>query len=190
MIEQLIDQKIAPLLDRIAQLEEELESGARRGRNAIQMGTVSKVVGQRVVIELGKASTPPIKWFAVAAGDVIECRYPSRGEIALVLNYGSGDRNTSAIALVGIPSDQYPLPSDDQNLVVRKVGMLGMEVWDKTAGSLTIKAPAWVRFDTTLLECTGDIKDAVRMMSEDRSIYNEHDHPETQDTTKKPNQQQ
>jgi len=125
MIEQVIDAKLAPLIDRLAELEEMLESGARRGRNAIQLGTVVKVVGKRVVIAMGKARTPPIKWFAVAAGDVIECRYPSKGEMALVLNYGSGDRNSSAIALVGIPSDQFPLPSDDQNLVIRKIGPLG-----------------------------------------------------------------
>lgn len=64
MFEQFIEQKLAPLMDRLAELEEQIESGARRGRNAIQMGTVVKVVGQRVVIAIGKARTPPIKWFA------------------------------------------------------------------------------------------------------------------------------
>lgn len=176
MIEQVIDAKLAPLIDRLAELEEMLESGARRGRNAIQLGTVVKVVGKRVVIAMGKARTPPIKWFAVAAGDVIECRYPSKGEMALVLNYGSGDRNSSAIALVGIPSDQFPLPSDDQNLVIRKIGPLGWEEWNKETGALLIRAPEWIKMDTKLLECTGEIKDKVRTMSEDREIYNDHGH--------------
>jgi len=176
MFEQLIDSKLAPLMDRLAQLEEELESGARRGRNGIQLGTVAKVVGQRVVITLGKASTPPIKWFACVAGDVIECRYPSVGEMALVLNYGSGDRNSSAIALVGIPSDQFPLPSSDPNKVIRKIGDNGWEEWDKVSGALTIKAPGGVKFDTPTLESTGEVKDKVRAMSEDRTIYNGHDH--------------
>lgn len=176
MFEQLIESKLAPLIDRLATLEEELESGARRGRNSIQLGTVVQVVGNRVVIAIGKAKTPPIKWFACVAGDVIECRYPSEGEMALVLNYGSGDRNSSAIALVGIPSDQFPLPSADQNKVIRKVGALGWEEWDKVTGSLTIKAPPFVKFDTALLQCTGDIQDKVRTMSADRIIYNGHDH--------------
>ena len=190
MIEQLISSMLAPLMDRISDIESDLESGARRGRNSIQLGTVSKVVGQRVVIAMGKARTPPIKWFALAAGDVIECRYPSQGEIALVLNYGSGDRNSSAIALIGIPSDQFPLPSDNQNLVIRKIGPLGWEEWDKETGSLTIKAPPFIRLETALLDCTGEVRDKTRSMSEDRKIYNGHDHPHGDPTVGKPNQKQ
>lgn len=176
MFEQFIEQKLAPLMDRLAELEEQIESGARRGRNAIQMGTVAKVVGQRVVIAIGKARTPPIKWFATSAGDVIEWRTPSVGELALVLNYGSGDRNTSSIALVGIPSDQFPLPSSDPNKVVRKIGALGMEEWDKETGKLTVTAPGGVEFVTREVHSTGEMSDATRSMSEDREIYNDHDH--------------
>ena len=190
MFEQLIDSKLAPLMDRLAQLEEDLESGARRGRNGIQLGTVAKVVGQRVVITLGKARTPPIKWFACVAGDVIECRYPSVGEMALVLNYGSGDRNSSAIALVGIPSDQFPLPSADQTKVIRKIGALGWEEWDKATGKLIVKAPGGVEFVTPLLHSTGEMSDKIRAMSADRTIYNGHDHPHGDPTVGKPNQKQ
>lgn len=176
MIEQLISSMLAPLMDRISDIEAELETGARRGRNAIQMGTVTKVVGQRVVIAIGKARTPPIKWFACAAGDVIEWRTPSVGELALVLNYGSGDRNTSSIALVGIPSDQFPLPSSDQSKVIRKIGALGMEEWDKETGKLTVTAPGGVEFVTNEVHSTGEMSDATRSMSADRNIYNGHDH--------------
>lgn len=190
MLEQFIEQKLAPLMDRLAELEEQIESGARRGRNAIQMGTVAKVVGQRVVIALGKARTPPIKWFACAAGDVIEWRTPSVGELALVLNYGSGDRNTSSIALVGIPSDKFPLPSSDPNKVVRKIGALGMEEWDKETGKLTITAPGGVEFVTKEVHSTGEMSDATRTMSADRNIYNDHDHPHGDPTVGKPNQKQ
>lgn len=174
--EQMISSMLNPLMDRITALEEEIESGARRGRNAIQMGTVVKVVGQRVVIAIGKAKTPAIKWFACAAGDVSESRYPSEGELALVLNYGSGDRNTSSIALIGIPSDKFPLPSSDQNKVVRKIGALGMEEWDKTTGKLKITAPGGIEFVTNEVHSTGEMSDATRTMSEDRKIYNGHDH--------------
>lgn len=190
MLEQYIEQKLAPLIDRLAELEEQLESGARRGRNAIQMGTVAKVVGQRVVIAIGKARTPPIKWFACAAGDVIEWRYPSQGELALVLNYGSGDRNTSSIALVGIPSDRFPLPSSDPNKVVRKIGALGMEEWDKETGKLTVTAPGGVKFVTPEVNSTGELSDATRSVSADRGIYNGHDHPHGDPTVGQPNQKQ
>lgn len=176
MFDQYIEQKLAPLMDRLTELEEQIESGARRGRNAIQMGTVTKVVGHRLVIAIGKARTPPIKWFACAAGDVIEWRTPSVGELALVLNYGSGDRNTSSIALVGIPSDQFPFPSSDPNKVVRKIGALGMEEWDKETGKLTVTAPGGVEFVTDEVHSTGEMSDATRSMSEDRNIYNSHDH--------------
>ena len=190
MIEQLISSMLAPLMDRISEIESELETGARRGRNAIQMGTVTKVFGQRVVIAIGKARTPPIKWFACAAGDVIEWRYPSQGELALVLNYGSGDRNTSSIALVGIPSDQFPLPSSDPNKVVRKIGALGMEEWDKETGKLTVTAPGGVTFVTSEVHSTGELSDATRSVSADRGIYNGHDHPHGDPTVGQPNQKQ
>jgi len=62
MFEQLIESKLAPLMDRLATLEEELESGARRGRNSIQLGTVVQVVGQRVVIAIATAAPSP--WWA------------------------------------------------------------------------------------------------------------------------------
>jgi phage baseplate assembly protein gpV len=190
MIEQLVSSMLAPLIDRISEIESELESGARRGRNAIQMGTVVEVVDQRVVIAIGKARTPPIKWFACAAGDVIECRYPSQGELALVLNYGSGDRNTSSIALVGIPSDQFPLLSSDPNKVARKIGALGMEEWDKETGKLTVTAPGGVEFVTSEVHSTGEMSDATRSMSADRKIYNDHDHPHGDPLVGKVNQKQ
>ncbi|UCQ23071.1 phage baseplate assembly protein V [Edwardsiella piscicida] len=190
MLEQLIEARLAPLLDRITQIEEGLESDARRGRNAIQLGTVSAVIGQRVVITVGKARTAPIKWFACAAGDVVECRYPSIGEMALVLNYGSCDRNSSAVAIVGIPSDQYPLPSTDKNRVIRKVGALGMEEWDKVTGKLTITAPGGITADTPLFECSGDVRDAKGTMAADRDIYNNHDHNTPRGISQKPNQKQ
>ncbi len=190
MIEQLVSSMLAPLMDRISEIEAELENGARRGRNAIQMGTVAKVVGYRVVIAIGKAKTPAIKWFACAAGDVTEWRTPSVGELALVLNYGSGDRNTSSIALVGIPSDQFPLPSSDPNKVVRKIGALGMEEWDKETGKLTVTAPGGVEFVTSEVHSTGELSDATRSVSADRKIYNGHDHPHGDPTVGKPNQKQ
>lgn len=184
-------QMLAPIYDRLAELESALESGARQGRNAIQLGTVAKVVnGRRVVIAIGKASTPAIKWFALWAGDVIEYRCPSVGEMALVLNYGSGDNNQSSIALVGIPSDAFPLPADDPNLVHQKIGSLASLTWNKETGGLKITAPGGVEWDTPLVSCTGDIKDKVRTMAEDRDIHNGHDHPHGDPTVGKANQKQ
>lgn len=98
--------------------------------------------------------------------------------MALVLNYGSGDRNTSSIALVGVDSERYPFPVDDPNLVHQKLGDTGALLeWKLDEGALRIVAPGGTLLDTPLLDCTGEVKDSVRTMSADRDIYNGHLHP-------------
>ncbi|MNN93032.1 hypothetical protein D3C81_2114020 [compost metagenome] len=92
--------------------------------------------------------------------------------------------------MVGIPSDQFPLPSADQNKVVRKIGALGMEEWDKTTGKLKVTAPGGVEFVTSRVHSTGELSDATRSVSEDREIYNDHDHQHGEPTVGKPNQKQ
>lgn len=178
MIEQMLQSYLQPVYDRLTELESSQESGARQGRNAIQLGRVASVVdGKRVVIAVGKASTPAIKWFALWAGEVIEYRCPSVGEMALVLNYGSGDNSQSSIALVGIPSDAFPLPVNDPDLVHQQIGPLASLTWRKSDGYLTINAPGGTKLITPLLDVPeGDIKDQVRTMAADRDIYNDHDH--------------
>lgn len=190
MLEQKLQSYLQPIYDRLAELESAHESGSRQGRNAIQLGRVAEVVdGRRVVIAIGKASTPAIKWFALWAGEVVEYRCPSPGEMALVLNYGSGDNSQSSIALVGIPSDQFPLPVNDPNLVHQKIGALASLTWDKAAGKLEVVAPGGVKFLTPMLNVPeGDVKDQVRTMQGDRDIYNGHDHFHGTPKTSTPNQ--
>ena len=125
MFEAMLAAALQPVYDRLTELEEANERGGRRTRQAIQLGVVKKLVGTRVVIQIGKAHTPPIKWFSLWAGEAMTWRAPSEGEMALVLNYGSGDRNTSSIALVGVDSERYPFPVDDPNLVHQKLGNTG-----------------------------------------------------------------
>lgn len=178
MFETMLAAALQPVYDRLTELEEANERGGRRTRQAIQLGVVKKLVGTRVVIQIGKAHTPPIKWFSLWAGEAMTWRAPSEGEMALVLNYGSGDRNTSSIALVGVDSERYPFPVDDPNLVHQKLGDTGALLeWQLDTGALLIKAPGNIVLDTPLLDCTGEVKDAVRTMSADRGIYNGHRHP-------------
>lgn len=178
MFETMLAAALQPVYDRLTELEEANERGGRRTRQAIQLGVVKKLVGTRVVIQIGKAHTPPIKWFSLWAGEAMTWRAPSAGEMALVLNYGSGDRNTSSIALVGVDSERYPFPVDDPNLVHQKLGDTGALLeWKLDEGALRIVAPGGTLLDTPLLDCTGEVKDAVRTMSADRGIYNGHRHP-------------
>lgn len=190
MIEQMLQHYLQPVYDRLSELESAQESGSRQGRNAIQLGRVAAVVdGKRVVIAIGKAKTPAIKWFALWAGDVVEYRCPSVGEMALVLNYGSGDNNQSSIALVGIPSDKFPLAVSDPNLVHQQIGSLASLTWDKAAGKLEVVAPGGIKFLTPLLDVPeGDVKDKTRTMQGDRDIYNGHDHFHGDPKTSTPNQ--
>ena len=192
MFEQMLRGYLSPIYDRLAELESSQESGARQGRNAIQLGTVAKVVdGRRVVMAIGKARTPAIKWFALWAGDVIEYRCPSVGEMALVLNYGSGDNNQSSIALVGIASDQFPFPVNDPNVVHQQIGPLASLTWSKDSGTLLVTAPGGTTFLTPTLDVPeGDVSDKVRTMAADRIIYNGHDHPHGDPTVGPVNQKQ
>lgn len=191
MLDEAIQRHLNPLMERIAYLEEQLEGGSRQGRNAIQLGFVRELVdGQRVIVEFSKDSfTPPIKWAAMACGQTAHYRAPSEGELALVLNWGAGERFTSSVAIVGIASSDYPLPSADPNLVIEKIGDHGWVEWDVETGELLIKAKR-ITFDAEEVHATRELSDGVRRVSADRAIYDGHDHNETQSVTKKPNQKQ
>ncbi|MGL5370791.1 MAG: hypothetical protein ACRDBF_07170, partial [Plesiomonas shigelloides] len=131
IIDQMLSMRLSPLLDRIAALEELIETGRRRSNNGILLGKIKSVTGSRCVVSVGKNNTPLIKWFSSAAGDVAYYREPSVGETALLLNYGAGDNLQGCVALVGIDSDDFPFPTDDPNLVYTKVAD-GFQYWDKS----------------------------------------------------------
>lgn len=191
MFDEAIQRHLTPLLDRLAYLEEQIEGGERQGRNAIQLGLIRELVdGQRVVVEFSKDSfTPPIKWAAMACGETAFYRAPSVGEMALVLNWGDGERFTSSVAIVGIASTKYPLPSADPNKVIEKIGAHGWVEWNVETGELLVKAKR-ITFDAEEVHATHELSDGVRKISQDRGIYDGHDHNETQNVTKKPNQKQ
>lgn len=191
MFDHMIQAALSPLRDRIAELEEQTESGRRQSRNGINMGHVAALVdGQRIIVSLDtNTKTPPIRWAALACGITSSYRAPSVGEIALVLNWGNGDSHASSIALVGIPSADHPLPASDPNKVVDKIGDKGWMEWDVETGELLVRAKK-VTFDSEEMHCTGEISDKVRKISDDRKIYDGHDHDETQSVTRTPNQKQ
>ncbi|MGE9755583.1 hypothetical protein ACQP3R_22565 [Bacillus inaquosorum] len=191
MLDEAIQRHLTPLLDRLTYLEEQIEGGERQGRNAIQLGLIRELVdGQRVVVEFSKDSfTPPIKWAAMACGETAFYRAPSVGEMALVLNWGDGERFTSSVAIVGIASTKYPLPSADPNKVIEKIGAHGWVEWNVETGELLVKAKR-ITFDAEEVHATHELSDGVRKISQDRGIYDGHDHNETQSVTKKPNQKQ
>ncbi|MGL5484866.1 MAG: hypothetical protein ACRDC6_01045 [Shewanella sp.] len=177
-LDQIIAMRLAPLLDRIALLEAQIESGRRRANNAILLGRIQSVSGHRCTVVVGKNTTPPIKWFSAAAGDVAHYRQPSVGETTLLLNYGAGDNLQGCIALVGIDSDDFPFPTDNPDWVYTQIAQSYL-YWDKAVGKLVIHAPGGVEFVDTpyVRNVHGELGDQVRNLSDDRTIYNSHRHP-------------
>lgn len=148
-INSLIRQQIDPLIDRILELENELEDMRRRSENSIRIGTIETVDpgSGRAVITHGDLKTPPIRYFNPSAGEQSETRHPSVGEQCLLLNYGGGDSGAQTVALTGIPSGAFPPVSADAHITRRTYADGTSNSYDHTAheytwssGPLSVKA--------------------------------------------------
>lgn len=140
MLDALIKMRIAPLIERLAQLETEVEDLRRRGSNQARIGTVFGVdpATRRCRVSHGELSTPWIKYFNPAAGEISETRHPSIGEQCLLINYAGGDGSAQSLALLGIESGRYPGTSDSAE-VTRRTYPDGTEIsYDHAAHRLNI----------------------------------------------------
>ena len=110
--------QLAPLIERLASLEAELEDLRRRADGHNRIGTVAAVDPAKGVCQVshGELRSPWIKYANLAAGAVRETRHPSVGEQCLLINYGGGDGSAQAVALLGLPSAQFPPVSDRAEL--------------------------------------------------------------------------
>lgn len=104
---------LAPLIERLAELEAEVEDLRRRSEGHNRIGTVSAVdpATGHCQVSHGDLQSPMIKYFMPAAGEVSEARHPSVGEQCLLLNYGGGDGSAQAVALLGLPTAAFPIAS-------------------------------------------------------------------------------
>ena len=204
-INRIVAAQLEPLTERISELESQLEERDRLARGLIRIGKVSAHSddNHRIKVKHGENETPFIKWFAACAGEVVEYRLPSIGEQAVLLNVGGGDNSSMTIALIGVPSDKFPLPTDNPDETLRvypdktsvkynhKTHKLTVDV---KSGEAEIIIPKKTKLDTKLLHVTGnikadgDIEDHTRSMQDDRTIYNGHDHPHGVPNTSVPNQ--
>ncbi|HCH4229663.1 TPA: phage baseplate assembly protein V [Vibrio parahaemolyticus] len=121
VIEMLVREMLSPYLERIEELSGEVEELRRRNQSMIRLGKVSEIHenGWLIKVKHGDLVTPFIRWFSVAAGETKDYRCPSKGEQALILNYGAGNNGTQTVALIGLFSDQFPSPSSDPNEILR-----------------------------------------------------------------------
>jgi phage baseplate assembly protein V len=97
------------ILQTVEHLANVVNEHQRRLDNIIIPGKVKALSddNKSVVIEHGSCFTPEIKWFAPAAGGVIEYRAPSVGEQCLLINLTGGKDTSACIALVGVTSENF-----------------------------------------------------------------------------------
>lgn len=113
MFDAYLSQRLGPLIERLAELETEIEDLRRRAEGHNRIGTVSAVNPAQGLCQVshGELKSPWIKYFNPAAGEVSETRHPSVGEQCLLLNFGGGDGSAQAFALLGVPSAAFPVAS-------------------------------------------------------------------------------
>lgn len=117
MFDELIRRHLAPLVERLAELESELEDLRRRSENHARIGVITEVDPAGLCkVSHGDLMTPGIKWFNPSAGNVAETLIPSVGEQCVLINYGGGDGGAHTVALRGLTSDAFPPASVEPQL--------------------------------------------------------------------------
>lgn len=117
MFNAFVSQRLAPLIERLAEIETEIEDLRRRAENHNRIGILTDVnPAGTCKVAHGDLKTPWIKWFNPSAGDVSETRIPSVGEQCVLINYGGGDGGAHAVALCGLTSDAFPPASVEPQL--------------------------------------------------------------------------
>ncbi|ODA29883.1 baseplate assembly protein [Veronia pacifica] len=177
-------------------VREELEANRLAAANGIRLGVVTNPAAATVDVVTGDNKATGVPFLVMCSGKVSHYRRPSEGEQCLLVNLGSGDNLNNAVALMGLPSDRYPVPTTKANEVMTDYGGGMTEVYDLEKGSLTAKYPGGLNIvgdtrQTGAITATGDITDYTRSMQADREIFDGHDHNESNLVkTEVPNQKQ
>lgn len=95
--------------------------------------------------------------------------------------FPDGDKSHGVVLVVadrryrlkGLKAGEVALYTDEGDRIVLRRGR-SIEIKTLT---LEVEAKTKARFNTPLLECTGDIKDKVGTMQSMRDQHNDHDHP-------------
>lgn len=134
-------ERLKSLEDEMLKLAEEMEENRRASSNVIRLGVVIESNAKAVKVKTGRNFANNIPFFVFAAGRVSHYRRPSVGEQCILLNLGSGDNLNNAVALMGLPSNQFPCPTTAENQVMTDYGNGMTEVYDLDAGSLMVQYP-------------------------------------------------
>lgn len=128
MFDGLLRMQLGPIIERLAEMEAEIEDLHRRAESFCRVGICQSVdaASNTCKVSHGGLLTPFIKFFNPSAGAQSESRIPSVGEQCLLLNHGSGESGAQAVALFGLNSDRFP-PASTKASLTRRIHQDGSE---------------------------------------------------------------
>ncbi|UFQ01406.1 phage baseplate assembly protein V [Pseudomonas fitomaticsae] len=127
MFDALLRMQLGPIIERLAEMEAEIEDLHRRAESYCRIGICQEVdaASNTCQVSHGGLLTPAIKFFNPSAGAQSESRIPTVGEQCLLFN-GSGESSAQSVALFGLNSDRFP-PTSTVPTLTRRVHQDGSE---------------------------------------------------------------
>ena len=128
MFDALLRMQLGPIIERLAEMETELEDLHRRADSFCRIGVCQEVdaASNTCKVSHGELLTPAIRFFNPSAGAQSESRIPSVGEQCLLLNHGGGEGGGQSVALFGLNGGQFP-PVSTQASLTRRLYQDGTE---------------------------------------------------------------
>ncbi|MBK5475507.1 phage baseplate assembly protein V [Pseudomonas sp. TH21] len=122
MFDALLRMQLGPIVERLAEMEAQLEDLYRRAESFCRIGVCQEVdaASGTCKVSHGDLLSPAIQFFNPSAGAQTETRIPSVGEQCLLLNYGGGEGGTQSVALFGLNSGLFPSVSAVASLTRRR----------------------------------------------------------------------
>ena len=122
MFDALLRLQLAPIVERLAQMETQLEDLYRRAESFCRIGVCQEVdaASNTCKVRHGELLTPAIRFFNPSSGAHTETRIPTVGEQCLLLNDGGGEGGGQSVALFGLNSDRFPPLSSVASLTSRR----------------------------------------------------------------------
>lgn len=122
MFDALLRMQLGPIVERLAEMETQLEDLYRRAESFCRIGVCQQVdaASNTCKVSHGDLLTPAIRFFNPSAGAQTETRIPTVGEQCLLLNYGGGEGGVQSVALFGLNSNRFPPVSSVATLTRRR----------------------------------------------------------------------
>lgn len=122
MFDALLRMQLGPIVERLAEMEAQLEDLYRRAESFCRIGVCQQVDAASTTCRVshGELLTPAIRFFNPSAGAQTETRIPSVGEHCLLLNYGGGEGGAQSVALFGLNSSLFPPVSTVPSMTRRR----------------------------------------------------------------------